>query len=285
MVFLTLLVGLWSHLSDVSSWLTDKLGMYFYINPDADSQTTNTKVLTLLKELEDNGVQAQYISQDQAQAFLAKKLPHIVQKFQEYNINNTLPATLFVTVKSETNYSSLQQIIPRYADIIQNVNEVSGENAIKWQEQRVIKALDFAYFLRWSSIVLIVIFSILMMWVVLLLLLMKLKQFEDIIVLKKLLGADYSQIRNPFLIFVWLLLLWWYILSFVLVGLIGIGSLWSGQSLVYFSQLLGVEGMQTGILWLLLNGYRIVLLIVFAIAGSILFSSSIVVEHKIRTAN
>lgn len=105
--------------------------MYFYINSDIDPQLSNTKVLTLLKELEQDNVKAQYISQDQAQAFLAKRLPHIVKKFQEYNINNTLPATLFVTIQSDANYASLQKIMPRYADIIQNVNEVATDSTIK----------------------------------------------------------------------------------------------------------------------------------------------------------
>jgi cell division protein FtsX len=176
--------------------------MYFYINQEIDPQISNTKVLTLLKELEQSNVTAQYISQDQAQSFLAKRLPNIVKKFQEYNINNTLPATLFVTVRSDADYTSLQNIIPRYADLISNANEVGTDNTIKSQEQRVIKALDFSYFLQGSSIILIVIFSLVMMGVVLLLLLLKLRQFSDIITLKKLLGADYSQIRKPFLLFV-----------------------------------------------------------------------------------
>jgi cell division protein FtsX len=284
MLFLTLLVGLSSHLSDVSSWLTDKLWMYFYINSDIDPQLSNTKVLTLLKELEQDNVKAQYISQDQAQAFLAKRLPHIVKKFQEYNINNTLPATLFVTIQSDANYASLQKIMPRYADIIQNVNEVATDSTIKWQEQRVIKALDFSYFLRGASIVLIAIFALVMMGVVLLVLLLKLRQFSDIITLKKLLGADYSQIRKPFLLFVGSLLLWWYVLSFVIATLIGIGSLWADQSLIYFSQLLGVEGMKTGVRWLIFGGYWMVMILVWLITAGIMFASSFVVEHRIRTA-
>lgn len=285
MLFLTLLVGLGSHLSDVSSGLTDKLGMYFYISQDIDPLQANTKVLSLMKELEDAHVPAQYISQDQAESFLSKKLPYIVKKFQEYNIDAKLPATLFVTVKSESIYESLQTILPRYADIIQNNNDLNKQETIKWQELRVIKALDFAYFLRWASLVLIFIFTLVMVGVILLVLMLKLKQFSNIIELKKLLWSDYAQMRSPFLLFVGSLLWLGYLLSLILTILIGVGSLWSDQSLVYFSQLLWVDGMQTGIWWLLLWWYWAVLLLVLAVAAFIMIISSLVIEHKIRTAN
>lgn len=286
MVFLTLLVGLGSHLSDVSHGLTEKLGMYFYITTDTSNpDQTNTRVLTLMKELEDRNVTTQYVSQDQAETFLAKRLPDIVAKFKEYNINSTLPATLFVTIKSDHDYEVLQEVIPRYADMISNSTEFVSQNTIKSQEQRVIKALDFSHFLQGSSIVLIFIFSLMMMGVVLLVLLLKLRQFHAIIELKKLLGADFQAIRKPFLLFVASLLAGWFILSFVVVSLIGIGSLWADQSLIYFSQLLGVSGMQAGIIGLLFNGYLTVLAIVFAISILILLVASSVVEHKIRTAH
>jgi hypothetical protein len=65
-MFLTLIVGLSSHLTDVSSGLTDKLGMYFYISSTAPTDTVNTKVVTLLKELETANIDAQYLSKEDA---------------------------------------------------------------------------------------------------------------------------------------------------------------------------------------------------------------------------
>lgn len=285
MMFLTLIVGLASHLGDVSSGLTHKLGMYFYISSTASPDMVNTKMVTLLKELESAGIHAEYMSQQDAIGTLEKKLPAIVQRFKDYNIDSNLPSTLYITVPNEKAHEQLTTILPRYADIIENVNDVAPSSSIKNQEQRVMRALDFAYFLRWASIVLIVIFSIVMIAVVLLLLFFKLKQFEDVIALKKILGATNAQMRNPFLVFIGLVIWWGYILSLLLTILIGIGSIWRDQSLIYFSQLLWVDGMQTGIWWLLLGWYLTVLALVFIIAAVIWFSSSLMIEHKIRQAN
>lgn len=282
MMFLTLIVGLSSHLADVSSWLTDKLGMYFYISSSAPAETVNTKIVTLLKELENANIEAQYMSQEDAKTTLQKKLPDIIQRFQDYNIDSDLPATLYVTVHTEQAHKSLETILPRYADIIENTKDVAPSSSIKTQEQRVMRALDFAYFLKGASIVLIIVFSIVMIGVVLLLLFFKLKQFEDIISLKKMLWATHSQMRNPFLIFVWLVIWWWYLVSLVFTILVGIGSIGSDQSLIYFSQLLGVDTMQTGIRWLLLGWYLSVLLLVFTIAAIVWFISSLMIEQKIR---
>ena len=285
MMFLTLIVGLSSHLTDVSSGLTNKLGMYFYISATAPTDTINTKVVTLLQELENANIDAQYLSKEDAVWSLEKKLPDIVKSFRDYNIDSNLPATLYVTVRNEQAHKDLETILPRYADIIANTKDVAPNSSVKTQEQRVMRALDFAYFLRWASIVLIAIFSIVMIGVVLLLLFFKLKQFEDIISLKKMLWATEAQMRNPFLMFIWLVIAGGYILSLVFTLLVGIGSIGSDQSLIYFSQLLWVESMQTGIRWLLLGGYLSVLVLVFAVAAIVWVVASIMIEHKIRQVN
>lgn len=285
MMFLTLIVGLSSHLTDVSSGLTDKLGMYFYISSDVPSETLNTKIVGLLKELEDSNIKAQYLSQEDAVGSLEKKLPDIVKKFKDYNIDANLPSTLYVTIPNEQVHTKLVTILPRYADIIENVSDINATSSVKTQEQRVLKALDFAYFLKWTSVVLIVIFSLVMIGVVLLVLFFKLKQFEDVISLKKILWATPSQMRNPFIIFIGLVIWGWFITSLIFTILVGIGSIWRDQSLVYFSQLLWVEGMSTGIRWLLLGWYLSVIALVFVIAAIIWIIASLMIEHKIRQAH
>lgn len=285
MMFLTLIVGLSSHLTDVSSGLTDKLGMYFYLSSDISTDIMNTKVVGLLKELEDANIKAQYLSQEDAVGTLEKKLPDIVKRFRDYNIDADLPSTLYVTIPNEQAHTTLINILPRYADIIENVEDINSASSVKTQEQRVLKALDFAYFLKGASVVLIIIFSMVMIGVVLLVLFFKLKQFEDIIALKKMLWATPSQMRNPFIVFIGLVIGGWFVTSLILTLLVGIGSIWRDQSLVYFSQLLGVEGMNTGIRGLLLWGYLSVLALVFIIAAIIWFIASVMIEHKIRQAH
>lgn len=283
MMFLTLIVGLSSHLTDVSSWLTDKLGMYFYISSSVAPETVNTKIVGLMKELETANIQAEYFSQEEAMSALQKRLPDIAKTFQDYNINAQLPATLYVTIPNEQSHAALVEILPRYADMIENTADLSN-SSLKNQEQRVMRALEFAYFLRGASIVLIVLFSLVMIGVVLLVLYFKLKQFEDVLHLKKVLWATHAQMRNPFIMFVGLVLWGWYIVSLALTTLIGIGSMGTDRSLVYFSQLLWVDGMQTGIRGLLFGGYLSVIALVFIIGAIVWFISTILIEKNIRKA-
>ncbi len=170
MMFLALIVWLSSHLSDVSSGLTGKLGMYFYISSSAPVDTVNTKMIALLKQLEDKHINAKYTSKWDAADTLEKKLPEIVKKFKDYNINADLQSTLYVTIKDEEAHAALATILPAYADILENVNDISTGSSVKTQEQRVLRALDFAYFLRGASIVLILIFSLVLLSAILLLL-------------------------------------------------------------------------------------------------------------------
>lgn len=282
MMFLTLIIGLSGHLSDVSSGLTNKLWMYFYISQNQTGDTVNAKVVDLLKKLEDANIGAQYLSQAQAQEALEKKLPDIVKKFKDYNINADLPSTLYITIHNEAQHTKLTTILPQYSDIIDNIDDVGDGTSLRAQEQRVMKALDFSYFLKWASVMLIIVFSLIVISVVILLLYFKLKQFEDIISLKKILWGTPAQIRNPFLVFVWLVLAWWFLTSLVLSVFIALISTGKDQSLIYFSQLLGVEGVQTGIRWLLFNWYGAVLLLIFLLTVIVWVVSSLLIELKIR---
>lgn len=282
MMFLTLIVGLSSHLSDVSSGLTDKLGMYFYISQNQSGDAVNTKIVTLMKELENAQIPAQYLSKEDALQAFQKKLPSIAKNLQDYNIDAWLPATLYINIHSEKQHKALTTILPQYSDIIDNVGDLWDTTSVRAQEQRVMKALDFAYFIKWLSIWLIIIFSLVMGAVVLMLLYFKLKQFENLLSLKKTLWATNEQMRTPFLVFIGLVLWVGYIVSLLLTILLGIISMWRDQSLVYFSQLLGVEGMATGIWSLLFNGYLAVLLLLFALTAIIWFVSSLIIELKIK---
>lgn len=281
LMFLTLLIGLGSHLTDVSTWLKDKLGMYFYITQQGDQAAVQQKVLALTKELEQVSIKADYISADQAAAFLAKRLPTIIQKFQDYNINNPLPATLFVVVRRDADYQALQTIMPRYADIIDNAADVASTSSLKLQEQRVIRALDFAQFLQWASYALIVLFALLTIGVIIFVISLKLQQFHELLSLKKLLGATITQMTKPFIVFIGIIMAIAYWLSLLLTVIVGLVSMAMDNSLIYFSQLLGLD-TQTGIWAILFGGYWVVLLIVLIVVAVVMVLSSLLVHLKIK---
>lgn len=238
MMFLTLLMGLSSHLSDVSQGLYDKLGMYFYINKEAEQ---DSKIVELLQELKLANIDTEYLSHDDALQALEKKIPDIVQKFKDYNINTNLPSTLYIRVHSESQHQKLIEILPRYSQLIENIGDLEQGISLQSQEKRIMKALDFARFLQGTSIALIVIFAGIVIAVTLLLLYFKLKQFEDVLAIKKILGATLFQIRMPFLIFIGGVIGLGLLISFGLTLLLALITSGQDQSLVYFSQLLGAQ--------------------------------------------
>ncbi len=276
------MVGLTSHLSDVSQGLTNKLGMYFYITETITGDALNTQVLALMKELDTAHISSEYLSQDDATQALKKRLPDIVTQFENYDIDAQLPSTLYISIRDEKEHKTLATLLPKYNSIITNLDDLGDGTSVRNQEQRVMKAIDFAQFLKQSSVVLIIIFIILMIGIVSLLIYFKLKQFEELLSLKKIVGASYGQMRSPFLVFVALVLLGWMMLSFAFTLLVALVNTGKTQSLVYFSQLLWLENMNTGIWWLLFNGYGTLLMIVSATALVIWIVSSLMVERKIR---
>lgn len=197
--FLNLLIGIANHTHQFAQTLKDRLGMYFYIREDPNQQQAiYEKVLYLQKKLDTAGIKNKFISKKEAMFFLQKKLPNIASKFQQYNINNPFPATLQVTIKSEQDYKLLQQILPQYADILTNVTELNEGRTLRDQEARIVKAIGFSNFLVYGSYFLVGIFSIIIVTIVFYLLRIIANKFSDNVQIKKLLGASYGQIANPF---------------------------------------------------------------------------------------
>ena len=67
-----------------------------------------------------------FSSKDDALAFLQKKVPDIVNNFQNFGIDNPLPATLYVMFDNNSKYEALKTIIVKNNDIILNTNDISA---------------------------------------------------------------------------------------------------------------------------------------------------------------
>lgn len=200
MFFLTLIAGMSSHLGSVSQALSDKLGMYFYVNESLSGDVRNTQLVKLMGELEDANIYTEYLSQSDAGNALQQRLPDIVEQFEDYGIDIDLPSTLYITIKSERQYHQLIKILPQYSDIITNVQDLGDGTSVRSQEQRIIKAIEFSSFLQNISLALILLFAGVMIAATVLLLYFKLEEFDDVFALQKILGASYNQMRNPFIV-------------------------------------------------------------------------------------
>lgn len=77
-----------------------------------------------MDQLKQANITAQYLSQEDAVHALEKKLPDIVQKFKDYNIDAQLPSTLYITIHNEKEHKQLTTILPQYSDIIENIGDL-----------------------------------------------------------------------------------------------------------------------------------------------------------------
>lgn len=138
--------------------LKDKLGIYFYISEQAQTdQTTYEKVVDLTKKLQDQGLETVFLSKDDAVSFLESRIPKLTETFTKFGIENPLPPTLFVMFRSEEDYQKLKSIIVNYKDIIVNVDDLNKDSTLKAQESRVLTIMNFSRFVSGIGIVLVLI--------------------------------------------------------------------------------------------------------------------------------
>jgi cell division protein FtsX len=163
--------------------------MYFYIKDDAtQTERTYTKVMKLKDELIKQGIQAQFSSKDDALKFLEQRLPEVLNNLKQYNIDNPLPATLYVAVSTEQEYQQLKQTILEYRSIITNVEDLDKAKTLKAQEQRIIKTIGIANGVVVFSYLLILMLFVIMVSVVIGLVRQYVYKHRRLIEVKKLLG-------------------------------------------------------------------------------------------------
>lgn len=197
---LTIFLGLSLYTGDLADSLKDKLGIYFYISEQAQTdETTYEQVVELTTKLQDEGLETIFLSKDDAVGFLESRIPQLTETFTKFGIENPLPPTLFVMFRSEEDYQKLKSIIVKYKNIIVNVDDLNEDATLKNQEKRVVTIINFSRFVTgiWIVLVLILFGTILMLGGFMI------KSVFDVfhskIEIKKLLGASHQQIVMPFL--------------------------------------------------------------------------------------
>ncbi len=204
--FLLFLVNLFAWLaffsSQTSESLEDKLGMFFYIKDyESFDDQIYTAVIRLQDEIATAGMEAQFISKDQAiNNLLGERNPVLIDKLQNIGIGNPLPATLYVTFANEQDLIALKKLLVPYRNIITNAGSLSSLNSLADQEARNVRAINTGRIIQYFSYGL-------MCWLLLVSLLLlvyflrtTLSLFDEEIVVKKELGVSYHQIIVPFVI-------------------------------------------------------------------------------------
>ncbi|HCB52005.1 TPA: hypothetical protein DEP21_05605 [Patescibacteria group bacterium] len=135
---MNIFVGVSSYTHSFTDTLRDKLGIYFYIKDTAGQESlTYKKVIDLQSNLQKQGLKVMFSSKDDAMKFLEQKIPEVADNFDKFGIDNTLPSTLYVMFKNQSQYNIIKDVVLEYKDIILNNKDFEG-SSIKEQENRTL---------------------------------------------------------------------------------------------------------------------------------------------------
>ncbi len=184
-----------------------KLGVYLYIKSIPSQEDRITKqVFEMTKELEDQWMQVEYYSREDAFDTLSKKLPDVVESFDKYGISNPLPATMYIMFKNSSEYDKLKAIATKYQPIIVNSLDTTRDTSLRKQEQRVINVINLGNVATVVSFWLVAFLVAIIVVFLLFIIRIKFYGFKDVIQVQKLLGASYIQIKWPYLVHIGLIL-------------------------------------------------------------------------------
>ena len=209
----------WSTLNDS---LKDKLWMYFYIRDDVQQQDQIYKeVLELKDELEDEWLKVNFLTKEDALAFMKKRLPELTWSLEKFGMENPLPATLYVTFSDKSQYVTLQNIMLENKDIILNVQDLDQIDNLEEQEARIVNIIKLSNFVQVLAWLLVIVIASVVLSFAVFFLRTIFNTFSSDIQVKKLLWASKSQIILPFLWIILYAVVWWFLLSllFTLVSL------------------------------------------------------------------
>lgn len=220
---LNLFLGTAFYVHSFGEWVKDKLGMYFYIKDDINTQSiTYKKVLALQTDLSKKWIKTSFSSKEDAMKFLENKIPNVMDNFSKFGVENTLPSTIYVMFRNQKQYETVKTILSNYKDIILNMKDINS--GIETQENRILSLINIVNFV-WAILIAV---SVLLIWVILAILsvltMLFIKYFKKQIELRHILGwfphetaKEFSFIHLDLLVisFIFcglLLLVWWAVL-------------------------------------------------------------------------
>lgn len=174
--------------------LKDKLGVYIYLKDTAAQE----QALQIKSELEKQGLKVAYSTKQQALEFVEKRVSDLTTTLKKYNLENPLPATLYITYDDFDQFQKLKSWLENHKESIMNMNDLS-DNAIKTQEKRVLNIINLSNFIQAIGYSIVGIMITTIIGFALFFLKSIFSHFKLDIQAKKLLGASAAQIAQPFL--------------------------------------------------------------------------------------
>ncbi|HRX64316.1 MAG TPA: hypothetical protein P5060_04400, partial [Candidatus Absconditabacterales bacterium] len=128
-------------INDISTLVTDKVGMYFYINDNVNQEEIYSRVIDIKDELSQKGLETSFSSKDDAFNFLENKIPEITENFDKFGIDNPLPSTLYIMFDNEKEYNIMKEVILKNKDMVLNIQDIDEGATLQQQENRSLKIL------------------------------------------------------------------------------------------------------------------------------------------------
>lgn len=218
--------------------LRDKLWMFFFIQDIPGNEHMMYKEIMELKEdLEGADMKVTFLSKQDGLDYMQKKLP-LVKEFENYGIENPIPATLYVMFDSEDKYEVLKKTIIDHKNIIANIDVLDKGKTLKQQENRNVTYLNLTNFVVITSYILVLILCIIILVFLAFLLDNIFQRFRKDLYIKKLLWATRLQVTKSFmlvslvviivaLLFSLLLISWSLVaIHYYVLQLFGVNLLW-----------------------------------------------------------
>lgn len=226
MSFVFALLLLFLHIFVLASKLTtnaadgvrEKLGVYFYVKDAAQvwsgvtEEQLAAKIIWFKEKLEKWGVKVTFYSKEDALKNLQNRLPNMIENFDDYGIDNPLPATLYTSFANQWQYDFVMQTKSEYDDMLltgptNNMQEQFSRNA---RLINLLQVLQFFFlFIIAACVVVVLVFLGMIIKT-------KFSAMHDTISIQKLLWSPFMRLKKPFFYNILLVLLVAYILTAIL---------------------------------------------------------------------
>ncbi len=228
MIWISVLSGFLLFLLNILIWvsmygntlntsLNNKLGMYFYLNDEVETETKLYKQVIQLKDrLEKEGLKVNFLTKEDAMDFMMKRLPELTWSLEKFWMSNPLPATLYVTLPDISKYETLKEVMLENKDIIMNIQDVEQLDNLESQENRIRNVIKLSNFVQILSMFLIFVLAAAVLSFSIFFLRSIFSRFWQDIQVKKLLWATKSQIVMPFLTLILYSIIWGFLISLLL---------------------------------------------------------------------
>lgn len=193
--------------------MKEKLGVYLYLK---DAPDLDANAVALKTELESHGLKVDYTSKQDALAFVEKRVSDLTSTLKKYNLENPLPATLYVKYWDQAQFDTMKSVLETHKEHILNLNDLS-ENAVKNQEKRVLNIINLSNFLQSFAYLVVVLMVVTIITFTRFFLSSVFEYFKRDIQAKKLLGATVHQIAQPFLRLILMAMGMAFIIAFILL--------------------------------------------------------------------